>query len=78
MFTAKIKNDKVHEGNAVLSKMLNYDLVPCVATYTILIDGLCQAGEITRAFNMLELMKQDGCTPNVYTYTVISTCLCQN
>ncbi|KAK6145132.1 hypothetical protein DH2020_021952 [Rehmannia glutinosa] len=72
------KEVKLVEENAVLAKMLKHGLVPSVVTYTILVDGLCRAGDTNASLKMLELMKQANCPPNVYTYSIIIDGLCKS
>ncbi|KAK4408694.1 Pentatricopeptide repeat-containing protein, mitochondrial [Sesamum angolense] len=72
------KEAKLVEVNAMFGYMLKHGLVPSVVTYTILVDGLCRAGEMNSSLKMLELMKQAGCPPNVYTYTIVIKSLCQS
>ena len=66
------KDYKLNEANAILGKMMEYGLVPLVVTHTILIDGHCRAGETTFSLEMLEHVKQAGCSP---VYTLIRSLL---
>ncbi|KAL2488274.1 Pentatricopeptide repeat-containing protein [Forsythia ovata] len=72
------KEVQIVEENAIFGKMLKYGLVPSIVTYTILVDGLCRAGDTNSSMKMLEFMKQNGCPPNVYTYTVVINGLCHS
>ncbi|PWA89166.1 pentatricopeptide repeat (PPR) superfamily protein [Artemisia annua] len=75
---AFIKNKKSGQENAMLGKMLKHGITPSVVTYTILVDGFCQTGNIKRSLEVFELMKHCKCPPNVYTFTVLIDGFCQN
>ncbi|KAJ0616032.1 putative tetratricopeptide-like helical domain superfamily [Helianthus annuus] len=71
------KDMKFGLAYAMIAKMLKCCVTPSVVTYTTLIDGFCQTGDINRSLEVFELMKRCNCAPNVYTYTVLVNGYCQ-
>ncbi|GLT95473.1 hypothetical protein SLE2022_131530 [Rubroshorea leprosula] len=51
--------------------MVSKGYVPNSTTYNVLIRGLCHAGQMSRAVEFMERMKDDECEPNVQTYNIV-------
>ncbi|XP_076891036.1 uncharacterized protein LOC143542305 [Bidens hawaiensis] len=77
LIDAFIKCTKFGLANAMLGKMLKGCVTPSVVTYTILIEGFCETGDINQSLEVFELMKRCNCAPNVYTFTVLVNGFCQ-
>ncbi|KAL9233628.1 hypothetical protein vseg_008599 [Gypsophila vaccaria] len=68
------KCGKVHYGRKV------FDMVPVrdVATWTSMISGYCNAGEINKAVALFKSMKRDGLEPNDFTWNALIAGYAQN
>ncbi|KAK9119943.1 hypothetical protein Scep_018036 [Stephania cephalantha] len=68
---ALFKIGRSGEGDRYLHKMLQKGLVSSVFSFNMLIDCLCQAEMVERAYETLTLMHQRGVTPNLITFNTL-------
>jgi pentatricopeptide repeat protein len=78
MLKCLCQEDGILEAATImLDKMPKLGCVPDVFSYNILIDGLCEKGEIKKAMNFLNDMISNGHPPNVVTYSILINRLCK-
>ena len=67
------KNSMVDEGFRFFREMESFNCDADVVTYNTLVDGLCRAGKVRIARNLVNGMgkKCEGLNPNVVTYTTL-------
>ena len=58
-------------GRAMLKRMFEWGLSPDIITYSALIKGFCDLGQIEDAQRLVDEMTEHGFTPNVVTYTIL-------
>lgn len=46
-------------------------------TFNIVMQGLCLAGKIEKAFDLFEIMRSFGCRPDIFTYNTFINGLCR-
>ncbi|CAK9135082.1 unnamed protein product [Ilex paraguariensis] len=66
-------NSKVDEGFRFFKEMKRFKCDPDVVTYNTLVDGLCRAGKVKIAHNVIKgMLKKDlNLKPNVVSYTTL-------
>lgn len=66
-------NSMVDEGFWFFKEMLHFECEPDIITYNTLVDGLCRAGKVNIARNVVKGMvkKNPQLSPNVITYTTL-------
>ncbi|KAK2651136.1 hypothetical protein Ddye_018625 [Dipteronia dyeriana] len=52
-------------------------ILPDALTYNVLIDGFCRGGKVDKAMKIMEFMRNNGCSPNVFNYTTLMNGLCK-
>jgi pentatricopeptide repeat protein len=57
------------EAVAVVDRMLDAGLLPCLTTYTALMSLFCRAGDLTNAQRIFYCMQASGVSPNTITYS---------
>ncbi|KAL5974440.1 hypothetical protein ACLOJK_031105 [Asimina triloba] len=63
--------------SVLYESMLPSGCVPDVFTYTIIICGLCKAGRMGPALELLNEMLTKGCSPDIITYTLLIDGFCK-
>jgi pentatricopeptide repeat protein len=61
----------------LLDKMSRFGCACNVNSYSIVIDGLCKIGAISKAFGLLDIILSEGVAPNVFTYNSLIDGLCK-
>ncbi|MFQ6627437.1 hypothetical protein Gotur_006333, partial [Gossypium turneri] len=64
--------------NTLMQAMQNSRLKLNVASYNILIDGLCKAGNIEVGKELFHKLSVNGLKPNVYTYAIMINGFCRD
>ncbi|KAJ8426587.1 LOW QUALITY PROTEIN: hypothetical protein Cgig2_018055 [Carnegiea gigantea] len=62
---------KIDEALAMLQEMRDHGVVPDITVYTILIDGLCEAGQLEEAVDVFCFLLDRGLQPDQHVYTVL-------
>jgi pentatricopeptide repeat protein len=57
------------EAVAVVERMLDAGLLPCLTTYTALMSLFCRAGDLSSARRIFQAMQASGIAPNTITYS---------
>jgi pentatricopeptide repeat protein len=57
------------EAVAVMDRMLDAGLLPCLTTYTALMSLFCRAGDLASARRIFHAMHASGVEPNTITYS---------
>ena len=67
----------VGDATILVDTLLKSDTKPNVITFTTLLRGWCDVGDMNMAYKILKSMIELGYEPNVRTWTVILHGLCQ-
>ncbi|KAK2659877.1 hypothetical protein Ddye_006410 [Dipteronia dyeriana] len=71
-------NGRFKEAMELFEEMVSKDqILPDALTYNVLIDGFCRGGKVDRARKIMEFMKNNGCSPNIFNYTTMMNGLCK-
>jgi len=71
----KIQDDKLDEAEAMLKGFANKGTQPDVVSYNHFIQATANQGNLYRATQFFELMKQAGVDPTTVTYNILLTAL---
>ncbi|KAJ1392825.1 Tetratricopeptide-like helical domain superfamily [Sesbania bispinosa] len=77
LFNILIKQNKVGDAVVLYRELIRLHYRPVTYTINILIRGLCRAGDINEAFNLLGDIKSFGCSPDIVTYNTLIHGLCR-
>ncbi|KAL3812521.1 hypothetical protein ACJIZ3_013789 [Penstemon smallii] len=73
------KQNRVLEAQELFTKIETERLCEInVVLYLVVIDGLCKAGNTSRAFEIFREMERKSCMPNAIIYTAIINGLCKD
>ncbi|KAL3812558.1 hypothetical protein ACJIZ3_013826 [Penstemon smallii] len=79
LLKALFKQNRVLEAQELFTKIETESLCELnVVVYGVTIDGLCKAGNTSRAFEIFREMERKSCMPNVWIYTAIINGLCND
>ncbi|KAJ9551642.1 hypothetical protein OSB04_015687 [Centaurea solstitialis] len=62
---------RVDEALDMLNEMMEKNIEPTVYTFTVPISSLCAGGLVKKALNLVVIMREKGCLPNVQTYAAL-------
>ncbi|KAJ1424986.1 Tetratricopeptide-like helical domain superfamily [Sesbania bispinosa] len=77
LFNILIKQNKVGDAVVLYRELIRLHYRPVTYTINILIRGLCRAGDINEAFNLLGDIRSFGCSPDIVTYNTLIHGLCR-
>jgi pentatricopeptide repeat protein len=67
----------VDEAMVLFKEMCHKNLVPSIATYNSLIDGLCSSGRTSDVQELLDEMRDSGQSPDAVTYNILLDAFCK-
>ncbi|KAL5558533.1 hypothetical protein UlMin_034744 [Ulmus minor] len=66
------ESGKLKGAMDLFEEMVSKDqIVPDHGTYNVLIQGFCKKGYVDRARKIMEFMRSNGCSPNVFNYATL-------
>ncbi|KAG7994774.1 hypothetical protein I3843_01G074800 [Carya illinoinensis] len=70
------KQGKIWEARKLFNEFEKGSM-PSVLTYNMLIEGMCERGELCEAARLWDDMVEKGCTPNAFTYNMLIKGFCK-
>ncbi|KAG5251035.1 pentatricopeptide repeat-containing protein [Salix suchowensis] len=74
----EMKKGRLKEAIELFEEMVSKDqILPDALTYNVLINGFSCWGKVDRAKKIMEFMKSNGCSPNVFNYSALMSGFCK-